>query len=104
MAKVQIPTKQQASILLGNVIRDLLQKYGAKNYDFQPFCTNDSAKGVHWPYTLNKLKNHWGNMSDKMHEAIGAINLYCVDSGETYPLDNVLFIAGLMGKETDFKP
>lgn len=104
MAKVNIPTKQQASILLGNVIRQLLEIYKAKNYDFQPFATNDSVKGIHWKYTLNKLTNHWGKMSNQMHEAIGAINLFCVNSGETYPFDNSLFVAGLMGKETEFKP
>lgn len=104
MAKVNIPTKQQASLLLGGVVRQLLQIYGVKNYDFQPFCTNDSAKGIHWPYSLKKLTNHWGQMSPEMHEAIGAINLFCVNSGTNYPFDNTLFVAGLMGKETDFRP
>lgn len=104
MTKVNIPTKQQASITLGGMIRQLLHIYGAKNYDFHPFATNDSAKGIHWPYTLKKLTNHWGQMTNEMHEAIGAVNLFFVNSGETYPFDNSFFVAGLMGKKTDFKP
>lgn len=98
-----VPTKQQASIMLGGIARQLLEIYGYKNYDYRNFVVVDSAKGINWTYTLNKLTLNWSKMTDEMRLEVGAINLFCVDAeNPTFPFDQVLFTAGLMGKKSDW--
>lgn len=99
-----IPSKKQASIMLGGIARQLLEIYGYKNYDYGNFVVIDSAKGINWTYTLGKLTQHWGKMTEEMRLEVGAINLFCVDAeNPTFPLDQVLFTAGLMGKKSDWQ-
>jgi hypothetical protein len=98
-----IPDKKQASILLGGIARQLLEIYGYKNYDYGNFVVMDTKNGIHWTYTLGKLTQHWGKMTEQMHLEIGAINLFCVDAeNPIFPLDQVLFTAGLMGKKSEW--
>ena len=99
-----IPTQKQASLMLGSVTYQLLVIYGYKNHDYSNFVVLDSAKGINWTYTLNKLTQCWSKMTEQMRVEVGAINLFAVNSeNQMFPLDMVLFTAGLMGHKHDWQ-